>query len=127
MGAGWRIAVGMLALIVPGIYLLFKYRFASMAAVFENSEGYQALEDAASHWQGQRFRLATLIALPVVTLVVIGMFEALASGGATATVQAGPVNDSLIATLSWVSACVTVFMPTWDTIVYLSYRQPEAF
>ncbi|MGB0648378.1 MAG: hypothetical protein ACPGQS_14430, partial [Bradymonadia bacterium] len=67
----WRICVGAIAFIVPGVYLLFKYRFASMAAVFENSEGYQALEDGASHWQGQRFRLATLIALPILTVFII--------------------------------------------------------
>ena len=109
------IAVGLLALIVPGLYLAVRWYFVPQAVVIEGSRGPQALSRSATLVTGFLWRTFGLVLLAEVAVTIPGIVLAMPfTAVAASTDQAvWELVGSIVAT-----AVTTPFVALYATLLY---------
>jgi hypothetical protein len=117
------IALGLLALVVPGVYLFVRWFFVPQAVVIEGARGPEALTGSSAVVQGFWWRTCGLVVLVQLAILIPGLVLA-----APFTAIADSTDDaawSLVGTIF--AECVTApFAALFSTFLYYDLRARRA-
>jgi hypothetical protein len=132
IGLGLRVGVGLILLIVPGIYWGGKYGLAVPAVVLEEIKAKQAFKRSAELTKGAVGRIITIYFLTWILVLIIsaGVGAVLAMVAPSLTRTAGTMTASVVQQLlsAAVNTVVTPIMAIALTLAYYDQRvRKEAF